>query len=88
MSDPKKAAGIILDATGLADDAFRLGNTKAWTHTHFPNCCIFDFVHLRRTLTSASILCRSLYIGSISALLVFAFANGFTLLIVSIVIWP
>lgn len=30
VSDPKKAAGIILQATGLADDAFRLGATKAW----------------------------------------------------------
>lgn len=35
ISDAKKAAGIILDSTGLADDAFRLGNTKAWTFIFF-----------------------------------------------------
>lgn len=29
VSDPKKAAGVILESTGLPDDAFRLGNTKA-----------------------------------------------------------
>lgn len=29
VADPKKCAGIILGETGLADDLFRLGNTKA-----------------------------------------------------------
>lgn len=29
VADPKKAAELILSSTGLADDAFRLGNTKA-----------------------------------------------------------
>lgn len=29
VADPKKVAGTILDSTGLAEDLFRLGNTKA-----------------------------------------------------------
>ena len=35
VSDPKKVAGIILEQTGLADDTFRLGNTKARLFTLF-----------------------------------------------------
>lgn len=29
VADPKKCAAVILEQTGLADDTFRLGNTKA-----------------------------------------------------------
>lgn len=41
VSDPKKCAGIILGETGLADDTFRLGNTKA-RNQYFKHY-IFDF---------------------------------------------
>lgn len=34
VNDPKKCADLILQSTGLADDAFRLGNTKAWFQYH------------------------------------------------------
>lgn len=40
VADPKKCADIILQTTGLADDAFRLGATKA----RFQFSRIFFFV--------------------------------------------
>lgn len=30
VADPKKCAGFILESTPLAEDNYRLGNTKAW----------------------------------------------------------
>lgn len=36
LTDPQKIAGILLATTGLDEDLFRLGNTKACTHFYFP----------------------------------------------------
>lgn len=54
VSDPKKAADIILQTTGLADDAFRLGATKA--RFPFSLVCMTKFALLLNTTTNNSFL--------------------------------
>lgn len=75
VADPKKAADLILQTTGLADDAFRLGATKAW----FPNSFLFLFKYLSRCCYK-TILLNNFYWYCDYFLTTFCTYIGFTML--------